>query len=108
VDGVEELTLEVGMSRTGWYIVAILVVVAVIAGIVMLVVPSASVVIPDVTGRTEAEARDALREAGLKVGAVTRSADPTVPVGLVVSQSPAAGGEVGEGSSVALVVSTGP
>jgi eukaryotic-like serine/threonine-protein kinase len=96
------------MSRTAWYIAAILVVVAVIAGIVMLVLPSDSVVIPDVTGRTEAEARDALREAGLKVGGVTQAADPTVPVGLVVSQAPAAGGDVSEGSSVAFVVSTGP
>ncbi|MGF9647828.1 Stk1 family PASTA domain-containing Ser/Thr kinase [Pseudarthrobacter oxydans] len=70
--------------------------------------PSA-VKIPDsLPGKTEAAARDMLRQIGL-VGApsTTTANSPTVPAGIVITTSPAPGQSVGVGTSVELVVSTG-
>lgn len=59
-------------------------------------------------GRTEAAARDILRQAGL-VGApsTTMANSPTVPGGLVITTKPAPGQQVAVGSTVEIVVSTG-
>ncbi len=65
------------------------------------------VAVPDVVGQTEADANSAITGAGL-VAAKTEAADDTVPEGDVVSQDPAGGTEVAEGSTVTIVVSTGP
>jgi eukaryotic-like serine/threonine-protein kinase len=70
--------------------------------------PSA-VKIPDaLPGKTEAAARDMLRQVGL-VGApsTTTANSATVPAGIVITSSPAPGQSVGVGTSVELVVSTG-
>ncbi|WP_461173180.1 Stk1 family PASTA domain-containing Ser/Thr kinase [Arthrobacter sp. Z1-9] len=70
--------------------------------------PSA-VTIPDsLPGKTEAAARDMLRQIGL-VGApsTTTANSATVPAGIVITTSPAPGQSVGIGTSVELVVSTG-
>jgi serine/threonine protein kinase/beta-lactam-binding protein with PASTA domain len=70
--------------------------------------PSA-VKIPDtLPGKTEAAARDMLRQIGL-VGApsTTTANSATVPAGIVITTSPAPGQSVGIGTSVELVVSTG-
>ncbi len=70
--------------------------------------PSA-VKIPDtLPGRTEAAARDILRQAGL-VGApsTTMANSATVPAGLVITTKPAPGQQVAVGSTVEIVVSTG-
>ena len=70
--------------------------------------PSA-VKIPDsLPGKTEAAARDMLRQIGL-VGApsTTTANSATVPAGIVITTSPAPGQSVGVGTSVELVVSTG-
>lgn len=64
------------------------------------------VAVPGVAGRPRADAEAAVRGAGLVV-AVTERASDEVDRGLVVSQQPA-GGEVRRGSTVRLVVSTGP
>ena len=64
--------------------------------------------VPDVTGKTQAEATKALEDAGLKAGGVTSTSDAEAPAGTVVRQDPAAGTEVDDGSAVALVVSSGP
>src|SRR4029079_5971763 len=53
-------------------------------------------------------ASTAITGAGLTVGAVTSQASDTVPVGSVISESPAAGTPVAVGSAVALVISSGP
>ena len=68
----------------------------------------ATVAIPDVVGQTEAQATVDITTAGLFVGTVTRQNDNTVPVGNVISQSPASGAMVATGSAVDLVVSLGP
>jgi len=65
-------------------------------------------IVPSVTGFTEAGASTAITDANLAVGTVTHEYSGTVAVGLVMSQSPAGGTQVAEGSSVDLVVSLGP
>ncbi|MEU0312662.1 Stk1 family PASTA domain-containing Ser/Thr kinase [Nocardioides sp. NPDC006273] len=62
---------------------------------------------PDVTGLTEQKARAELSTAKLK-GEVKQESSDTVAVGVVISQSPPAGQDVEEGSTVTLTVSTGP
>lgn len=63
--------------------------------------------VPDVVGRTEQEARTAITDAGLTVGAVTNDYSPTVESGKVISSDPAAGQSINHSSAVALVVSKG-
>ena len=65
------------------------------------------VAVPSVVGFTEAGAKGTLGTAGFKVK-VTRHTDPTVPVGNVISQDPAAHSQADKGSTVTIVVSTGP
>jgi serine/threonine-protein kinase len=70
--------------------------------------PSAVAIPADLPGRTEAAARDVLRQKGL-VGApaTIMSHSPTVPAGIVITTKPAPGQPVAVGSTVELVVSTG-
>jgi beta-lactam-binding protein with PASTA domain len=67
----------------------------------------APVIVPDVVGDEEADATDTLEEAGVTVS-ITREPSDTVPAGEVISQTPAAGTEVAPGTTVTIVVSTGP
>ena len=64
--------------------------------------------VPDVAGRTLEAAERAITEAGLSVGAVTEQCSEAVDSGKVASQSLNAETMVNVGSTVALVVSTGP
>jgi len=66
------------------------------------------VTVPDVVGSPQSDAIFAITTAGLRVGSTTRAADQTVPAGAVVSASPDAGRAVAVGTSVALIVSSGP
>jgi beta-lactam-binding protein with PASTA domain len=68
----------------------------------------ALVTVPNVVGSTVAAATTALTNVGLVVGTTTQQASATVPTGNVISQSPAGGGSVAQGTAVNLVVSTGP
>ena len=70
--------------------------------------PSAVKIPETLPGRTEAAARDILRQAGL-VGApsTTMANSATVPAGLVITTKPAPGQQVAVGSTVEIVVSTG-
>ncbi|MGW4807516.1 Stk1 family PASTA domain-containing Ser/Thr kinase [Kitasatospora sp. NPDC004272] len=63
--------------------------------------------VPDVTGRSAADAAKALADARLTAGASTEVFSDTVPKGSVVSTEPAAGGKLSPGSPVALTVSKG-
>ena len=67
-----------------------------------------SITVPDLVGRTESAARQALQIAALTVGTVTQEASSTVPAGTVIRQNPPAGVLVTSGSQVNLVVSSGP
>jgi eukaryotic-like serine/threonine-protein kinase len=70
--------------------------------------------LPELVGRPEAEAREAIEAAGLAVGDVAPAFDEEVPEGSVISTSLAEGavpesdGRVPKGTSIALVVSGGP
>ena len=97
------------MSRTSrrWILIVCLALV-VIGAAAAVVVLMGGVTVPDVTGKTEAEATAALEDAGLAVGEVTRASDAELAAGTVLAQEPAAGTEVDEGSRVALTLSSGP
>jgi len=62
--------------------------------------------VPGVTGLPQERAEAEVREAGLEPD--TTRQESTRPQGIVIEQSPEAGSEVDEGSSVRLVVSIGP
>ena len=97
------------MSRRSKVIVGLCVLVVALGVAAAIVVTMGSgVAVPDVTGKTEADATQALEDAGLSVGDVDEAADPDAEPGTVVRQDPAAGEEVDEGSAVGLTLSSGP
>jgi eukaryotic-like serine/threonine-protein kinase len=97
------------MSRRAWIIIiVVLAVVAAALVAVLLVSGGGGVAVPDVSGKTQAEATTALQDAGFVVGDVKQVADQSVPAGSVVSQDPVAGSTADKGSAVALSVSSGP
>jgi len=63
------------------------------------------VVVPDVTGQSQSDAVAALKQKGLY--AIFQEKDSTEPQGTVISQSPAAGQKIGQGSNITLFVSNG-
>ena len=63
--------------------------------------------VPDVTGKTEAEATQALDTSGFK-SSTTKGFSDTAPVGQVLSQAPPAGVYAKTGLAVVLVLSQGP
>ena len=67
---------------------------------------SPEVNVPNLVGQTQAGAAGLLSTAGLNLGAVTSQAS-TLPIGEVVSESPAAGTPAQVGSSVSVVLSSG-
>ncbi|HEX6380223.1 MAG TPA: Stk1 family PASTA domain-containing Ser/Thr kinase [Acidimicrobiia bacterium] len=69
---------------------------------------AAPVKVPDITQLTVVEARAALSEVDLKIGAVQSQVDPEIQEGLIISQSPAPEEEIPAGSTVDVVVSSGP
>jgi PASTA domain/FG-GAP-like repeat len=77
---------------------------------VNLVVSSgpAGVAVPNVVGSSQASATATITGANLVVGTVTQQSSSTVASGDVISETPSAGTSVAAGSSVSLVVSTGP
>jgi len=64
--------------------------------------------VPPVVGMTEEDARQAIQDAGLQVGDVTRRPDPDHDEGIVIESNPVAGVEIGAAIPVHLVVSSGP
>jgi beta-lactam-binding protein with PASTA domain len=81
---------------------------ACLAGVILFVSGCAKVAVPNVEGLTQAAATTAITGAKLKVGSITQQASNTVPTGNVISQEPASGSSVAEGSPVKLVISSGP
>jgi eukaryotic-like serine/threonine-protein kinase len=67
----------------------------------------AQVAVPNVVGRTEAAARSLIENQNL-VPDVKNQADPTTPIGQVISQNPPPDTMVEKGSAVEIVVSGGP
>jgi eukaryotic-like serine/threonine-protein kinase len=65
------------------------------------------ITVPDVLDQTEASARSELADKGFKVQAFSAPSDET-PEGVVISQTPAPGEKAAKGSTVQIVISTGP
>ena len=78
-------------------------------GPVALVISSgpAAVVLPNVVGRSYADARSALEQLGLVVSGSGLDSTSTAPAGTVVSMNPSAGRTVPSGSGVGLRLSAG-
>ncbi len=68
----------------------------------------ANVEVPSIDGQTLSGTKQILEEAGLKLGSQMEVPNDQVPAGHIVEQHPAAGAEVEPGSSVDVVVSSGP
>ncbi len=70
--------------------------------------PSSVTIPADIVGRTEPDAREALRRLGITGNIVTTlTHSPTVPANVVISTAPAPGGAIAVDSKVELQVSTG-
>jgi serine/threonine-protein kinase len=67
-----------------------------------------TVQIPDLTGRTLADARSALEQLGLHLGATARDTSSFMPENTVLGQSPSPGATVSAGASINLRVSRFP
>lgn len=65
------------------------------------------ITMPDLTGKTEEEAKVVIEEEGLSIGTVAEDNSDTVDKGKVISQTPAAGGTVDKGTAVDLKISLG-
>lgn len=65
------------------------------------------VTVPDLTGLTLSRAREEISRLGLVLEEV-RESDPEQPPGVVIRQSPGAGGQVTRGTTILVVVSSGP
>jgi len=68
----------------------------------------APVAVPDVKGKTKADAEKAIKAASLAVGTETQQASDQVPAGSVIDQSPEPGVQIAPGQKVNLVISSGP
>jgi eukaryotic-like serine/threonine-protein kinase len=105
--------------RTGAYLMMGLAVVLVFAatayGITKLISPGAAktagavakVSVPELIGKTEAQARQALSDAKLTTGSITQEQDPTAKANTVLRSDPAVESLVASGSQVSLVISSG-
>jgi beta-lactam-binding protein with PASTA domain len=87
-------------------VLALILVAAAAAALWFLVGPGAHTTVPKVTGSTTQVAQLALTNAHLS-SKVVRSFDETTRAGVVLAADPAAGKEVGRGSTVILTVSQG-
>lgn len=92
--------------KSGWLLWAgiALAVLLVVLGAFWLFGRSQSVVVPDVVGMAQADAVDALEEAGLSATTVEAPDGTKGDEGEVVSQDPAAGIEISKGDAVSITV----
>jgi len=86
-------------TKSGWYLMQL---------VALRAAAAAPVMVPNVVGQAQAGAGTALTAAGLALGTTTQQSSVTVAAGYVISESPLAGASVASGSSVNLVVSSGP
>jgi beta-lactam-binding protein with PASTA domain len=77
------------------------------ADVILVISNGPQVGVPNVVGMAQGAATQAITSAGLTLGPVTNSSSSTVPFGLVISETPAAGVSANAGAAVSLAVSTG-
>jgi eukaryotic-like serine/threonine-protein kinase len=80
-------------------------------GSTVQLIPSAGprmIGVPQVTGQSLPDAQATLRRAGLTPGQVVNQVSATIPAGIVISTSPAAGGSQPQPVPVKITVSAGP
>src|ERR1700680_4674123 len=75
---------------------------------ILFVSGCAKMTVPNVEGLTQAAATTAITAAKLTGGTVTQQTSNTVAAGKVISQDPASGSSVAQGSPMNLVISSGP
>ncbi|MCU0268359.1 MAG: Stk1 family PASTA domain-containing Ser/Thr kinase [Acidimicrobiales bacterium] len=98
--------------RTGWFVVALVVLLAAIAGALVYIGANlddddvAQLTVPPVRNKSEADATTELEAAGFKV-TVKREANDQVEAGIVFAQDPPGGSTADEGSVVTISVSAG-
>ncbi len=68
----------------------------------------ATIQIPDLSGRTLADARSTLEQLGLRLGGTSTDTSSFLPENTIIGQAPAAGATVSAGASVSLRVSRFP
>ncbi len=100
-------------QRRGLLVVLVLLALLLIGGTAVLLPrffesPPELTPVPDVIRATDASARRQIGDAGLVVGSVDPQPDDRVPAGRIISQDPDADTFVDPGSTVDLVVSSGP
>ena len=78
-----------------------------VGSLVNITVSSGKVAVPDVKGKSEAQARSDLTNAGFEVNVVNQE-DGTVDPGTVLAQSPQPGTKAKKGSQVTITVATSP
>ncbi|HEX5852997.1 MAG TPA: PASTA domain-containing protein, partial [Solirubrobacteraceae bacterium] len=93
--------------RALWWTLAAVLLAAAAVLAVLLLQSKQMVTVPNVAAQSEQAAGASLRSAGLDP-VPSLAASTTVPVGLVISQSPQPGSRVEKGSRVSIVVSGGP
>lgn len=86
------------------FIVLIIVFIAVWKGLDIYTHHGESIVVPDVKGKTESDARYMLTQVGLEAVVVDSAYNKQMPAGSIVDQTPRAGCEVKGGREVYLVV----
>ncbi|MCB1271650.1 MAG: Stk1 family PASTA domain-containing Ser/Thr kinase [Microthrixaceae bacterium] len=108
VAGEPELEPEEHRSRTSWFLAAMVVLLALLAGGLFWWANglNAEVTVPDLVGETREEAEQQLADRGL-VASVTEEPNAEVDAGRVSAQDPESGSKLSEGDTVELVVSTG-
>lgn len=67
-----------------------------------------TVQVPDLSGRTLADARSTIEQVGLRLGTMSRDTSSFLPENTVLGQSPAAGAKISSGASVNLRISRFP
>ncbi len=98
--------------RLGWTLMTLilLAIAGVVTWAILSSLPAKKVfaAVPDVVGKTRAEATTLLERAGFEVGIDDFQSHSTIPSGSVISQKPEALAQAEEGSRVLLIISSGP
>ena len=102
-------------SRGGWWAALFAVLLATLGAVVFFIGQNAGwwgtpadIRVPYLKGDTEAQAKEALHDAGFKVVSAQDGASPLVPPGQVIGTLPAAGAVVPPNHTIMLDMSTGP